>query len=254
MPIKKIIPCLDVDQGRVVKGKKFKDMQDIADPVEFAKKYNQAGADELVFYDITASKEDRGLFLDTMEQIAGTTDIPFTVGGGISTITDIENVIQAGADKVSINSAAIANPQFIKEAADQFGSEKIVFAIDVAQTADNQWDVFKDGGQTQTGINAIEWARTGEQLGAGEIVANVIDTDGERNGYDLSLTSAIANAVSIPVVASGGAGTMAHFASALKEGGADAALAASVFHYGIIQINQLKGYLNNQHIQVKGSF
>ena len=245
MPTKRIIPCLDVANGRVVKGKKFKDIQDVADPVEFAKKYNQAGADELVFYDITASMENRDLFIDVIKEIADAIDIPFTVGGGIATVDDIERVLQAGADKVSINSAAIANPQFIKEAADKFGSKCIVFAMDVKQTANNQWQVYKHGGQTKTDIDAVEWAIEGEKLGAGEIVANVIDTDGERNGYDLSLTRAIADAVSIPVVASGGAGKHEHFAQALQAGGADAVLAASVFHYDEIQIPTLKAYLEN---------
>ncbi|MBM7599790.1 cyclase [Virgibacillus halotolerans] len=245
MPTKRIIPCLDVANGRVVKGKKFKDIQDVADPVEFAKKYNQAGADELVFYDITASMENRDLFIDVIKEIADAIDIPFTVGGGIATVDDIERVLQAGADKVSINSAAIANPQFIEEAADKFGSKCIVFAMDVKQTANNQWQVYKHGGQTKTDIDAVEWAIEGEKLGAGEIVANVIDTDGERNGYDLSLTRAIADAVSIPVVASGGAGKHEHFAQALQAGGADAVLAASVFHYDEIQIPTLKAYLEN---------
>lgn len=248
MPTKRIIPCLDVNQGRVVKGKKFKDIQDVADPVELAKKYHQAGADELVFYDITASMEKRALFIEVIREIADAIDIPFTVGGGIATIDDIVLVLQAGADKVSINSAAISRPSFIKEAAEKFGSGRIVFAMDVKQTANDQWQVYKHGGKTNTGIDAIAWARKGEQLGAGEIVANVIDTDGERNGYDLALTKAIADAVSIPVVASGGAGEMAHFAAAIQTGGADAVLAASVFHYDVIQIPALKKYLDNMEV------
>lgn len=248
MPTKRIIPCLDVDKGRVVKGKKFKDIQDVADPVEFAKKYNQAGADELVFYDITASMENSNIFIDVIKKIADAINIPFTVGGGIATVDDIARVLDTGADKVSINSAAIANPLFIKEVADKFGSDRIVFAMDVKQTASDQWQVYKHGGQTATDIDAVEWAIKGEQLGAGEIVANVIDTDGERNGYDLALTSAIADAVSIPVVASGGAGKHEHFAQALQAGGADAVLAASVFHYDEIQIPTLKAYL--EHVEV----
>lgn len=251
MSMKRIIPCLDVDKGRVVKGKKFQNIQDVADPVAFARKYNLAGADELVFYDITASIENRGLFLDLIEKVAAETTIPFTVGGGIRTLDDIQNVLNAGADKVSINSAAIENPQFIKEAALKFGTKSIVFAMDVKRTRDNQWQVFKNGGQTNTSIDAIEWAKQGEQLGAGEIVANVIDTDGERTGYDVALTKAIAESVNIPVVASGGAGEMKHFSTVLQEGKADSALAASVFHYDEIQIDDLKNYLDSKGINVR---
>lgn len=251
MQIKRIIPCLDVDKGRVVKGKKFKDIQDVADPVEFAKKYNQAGADELVFYDITASIENRGVFLDIIEKISTEINIPFTVGGGIRTIDDIRRVLNAGANKVSINSAAIENPDFIKEAAMKFGSKCIVFAMDVKQTEKNKWEVYSNGGQKKTSIDAIQWAKQGAQLGAGEIVANVIDTDGERNGYDIALTKAIAEAVDIPVVASGGAGDKEHFADILQESGAAAALAASVFHYDEIQIDDLKAYLYGRGITVR---
>lgn len=250
-PMKRIIPCLDVDKGRVVKGRRFQNIQDVADPVAFAKKYNQAGADELVFYDITASIENRGLFLDLIERVAAEITIPFTVGGGIRTIDDIQRVLKAGADKVSINSAAIENPQFIKEAALKFGSKSIVFAMDVKQTNDNQWQVFKNGGQTNTSIDAIEWAKQGEQLGAGEIVANVIDTDGERTGYDIALTKAIAESVDIPVVASGGAGEPDHFVTVLQEGKADSALAASVFHYDEIKIADLKNHLESKGINVR---
>lgn len=241
--MKRIIPCLDVNNGRVVKGKKFQNIQDVADPVTLAKKYNEDGADELVFYDITASTEERNIFLDVVEKVAAVTSIPFTVGGGIRTLEDIQLVMEAGADKVSINSAAITNPSFIKEAASKFGSSSIVLAMDVKQVATNKWHVCNNGGSNDTEIDAIEWALSGEKLGAGEIVVNAIDDDGEKNGYNITLTQTIAEAVSIPVVASGGAGTEAHFATVLQEGKADAALAASVFHYGEINIPELKKYL-----------
>jgi len=243
MKNKRIIPCLDVANGRVVKGKKFKNIQDVADPVTLAKKYNEAGADELVFYDITASTEERNIFHDVVGKVAQVTSIPFTVGGGIRTLEDIQLVLNAGADKVSINSAAITNPSFIEEAAEKFGSSCIVLAMDVKQVAANTWHVFSQGGSNDTEIEAIEWARSCEKLGAGEIVVNAIDTDGEKSGYNLALTKAIAEAVAIPVVASGGAGTEAHFAAALHEGKANGALAASVFHYGDINIPDLKKYL-----------
>lgn len=241
----RIIPCLDVANGRVVKGRQFKNIQDVADPVTLAKKYNEAGADELVFYDITASTEGRSIFLNVVEKIAQVTSIPFTVGGGIRTLEDIQLVLEAGADKVSINSAAIINPSFIEEAADKFGSSCIVLAMDVKQVAANKWHVFNKGGSNDTEIDAIEWALSSEKLGAGEIVVNAIDDDGEKGGFNLVLTKTIAETVAIPVVASGGAGTKAHFASALKEGKADGALAASVFHYGDINIPDLKKYLTD---------
>lgn len=240
---KRIIPCLDVDKGRVVKGKKFKNIQDVADPLELARKYSEAGADELVFYDITASTEERSLFLDLVGTIAKEVQIPFTVGGGIRTIDDIEKIFAVGVDKVSINSAAITNPTLIKEAAEKFGSERIVLSIDVKQIDDSKWSIFNRGGKADTGIDAIEWAKTGEQLGAGELVVNSIDGDGEKDGYSLELTKTISEAVSIPVVASGGAGKMEHFKTILTDGKADAALAASVFHYDEIDIVELKNYL-----------
>lgn len=243
---KRIIPCLDVDKGRVVKGKKFKDIKDVADPLEQAKKYVQDGADELVFYDITASIENRDLFIEMIANIAREVEIPFTVGGGIRTIEDIERLLEVGVDKVSINSAAIKNPSFIKRAADTFGSERIVFAMDVKQIGDGKWNVFSKGGQVNTNISAIEWAVQGEGLGAGEIVVNSIDADGVKDGYSIPLTRKIAESVSIPVVASGGAGKMEDFYIALTEGKADAALAASVFHYDEINIKDLKAYLHSK--------
>lgn len=247
MENKRIIPCLDVDKGRVVKGKKFKNIEDVANPLELAKKYVRDGADELVFYDITASTENRTVFTDTIKQIAKEVPIPFTVGGGIRTLEDIQNVLDAGADKVSINSVAIENPLFIEQAAKRFGSERIVLSIDVKQIAPSKWSIFNRGGQQDTGLDAIEWAVRGEQLGAGELVVNSIDGDGEKDGYSLELTRTIAEAITIPVVASGGAGKMEHFYEALTEGKANGALAASVFHYEDININELKNFLKTKN-------
>lgn len=254
MLAKRIIPCLDVDKGRVVKGKKFQDIKNVANPVELAKRYNEAGADELVFYDITASNEEREIFLDIVEEVAREIAIPFTVGGGIRTVQDIHRVLRSGADKVSINSAAVKNPSLIKEAALKFGSQCVVLSIDAKQTEENIWQVFINGGRKDTGMDAIEWAKRGEELGAGEIVVNAIDTDGEKGGYNLELTKLIAEAVSLPIVASGGAGKLEHFSEVLQPGCADAALAASVFHYGEIAIPDLKKYLNENNITVRGDF
>ncbi|WP_029269639.1 imidazole glycerol phosphate synthase subunit HisF [Virgibacillus alimentarius] len=248
---KRIIPCLDVDKGRVVKGKKFQNIQDVADPIALAQKYNEEGADELVFYDITASTENRNIFIDLVEKIAAVTSIPFTVGGGIRTLKDIQLVLQAGADKVSINSAAITNPSIIEEASKRFGTSKIVFAMDAKQVGAETWNVFSSGGKKDTKIDAVEWAMTGEKLGAGEIVVNSIDGDGEKRGYNLALTQKIVETVNIPVVASGGAGEEIHFTTILQKGKADAALAASVFHYGEIKISDLKDYLINQNIPLR---
>lgn len=248
MTTKRIVACLDIDKGRVVKGKKFQNIQEVADPVELAKQYNANQVDELVLYDITASTEEREIFLDVVENVAEVTTVPFTVGGGIRTIEDIQRVLAAGADKVSINSAAINNPEFIREAADVFGSATVVFAMDAKQIAPDKWTVHAQGGRVDTGIDAIEWAIEGDKLGAGEIVVNAIDEDGEKTGYNLALTKKIADAVTVPVVASGGAGKMKHFKEVLLNGGADAALAASVFHYGEIEIPVLKQYLEKQNI------
>ncbi|HEX6593011.1 MAG TPA: imidazole glycerol phosphate synthase subunit HisF [Bacillota bacterium] len=247
---KRIIPCLDVDDGRVVKGKKFKNIEDVANPVDLARAYDQAGADELVFYDITASSEGRNIFIGVVEQVAATISIPFTVGGGIRTLEDIERVFQAGADKVSINSAAVQHPNLIASAAKKFGRERVVLSIDAKETARKKWDVFINGGRKNTGMEATEWARKGEELGAGELVVNSMDEDGVKNGYNVLLTETIANAVNIPVVASGGAGTKEHF-KVILEHGADAALAASVFHYGEITIPELKDYLANEQIPIR---
>src|SRR5699024_8081193 len=245
MSNKRIVPCLDVDGGRVVKGKKFKDIQDVADPMELAKYYDQSGADELVFYDIAASQESRSVFIDTIKALKEVVSIPLTVGGGIRTLEDIEKIFAVGVDKVSINSAALSNPLLIQEAANTFGSEKVVLSMDVKQVSEGTWEVYSRGGKKTTEMDAIEWAKRGEQLGAGEIVLNSIDGDGAKDGYSIELTKAVSEAVNIPVVASGGAGKKEHFLEVLTEGKADAALAASVFHYKEILIEDLKKYLNS---------
>ncbi|GAA0431294.1 imidazole glycerol phosphate synthase subunit HisF [Lentibacillus halophilus] len=251
MLAKRIIPCMDVDKGRVVKGHKFQNIQDVAHPVELAKEYNQSGADELVFYDITASNENRPMFLDIVEQIASEIAIPFTVGGGINSIQDIQQTLRSGADKISINSAAVKNPELIQEASRKFGSQCIVLSLDAKQMDTGKWHIFIKGGREDTGMDAIEWAKEGERLGAGEIVVNAMDTDGDKSGYNLELTKTIANHVNVPVVASGGAGSDSHIADVLTEGDADAALAASVFHYNEIQIPELKNYLDQNGIAVR---
>lgn len=253
MLAKRIIPCLDVDKGRVVKGKKFKDIQDVADPVELAKFYSENGADELVFYDITASNENRDIFIDVVERTAENINIPFAIGGGIRTVEDFTKVLRAGADKVSINSAAVKRPELITEAALKFGSQCVVLSMDVKRSG-NDWDVYINGGRINTGLKATDWAIEGQRLGAGEIVLNSIDSDGVKNGYSIEITKAISEAVNIPVVASGGAGKRGDFLEVLSEGKADAALAASVFHYKEIEIKVLKEYLYNKGIEVRRDF
>lgn len=243
---KRIIPCMDVDNRKVVKGKKFLDVQEVADPLELAKKYVADGADELVFYDISASTKNRGMFLDLIEEIAKEVPIPFIVGGGIRTIEDIEKVFSIGGDKVSINSAALLNPELIREAARKFGTERVMLSMDVKKTGPRKWSVFAKGGMEETEIDAIEWAIKGEQLGAGELVVNSIDGDGVKEGYDIELYKALADAVTIPIVASGGAGKLEDFAEVLTEGKASAALAASVFHFDEINLGELKTYLEEQ--------
>lgn len=243
---KRIIPCLDVDNGKVVKGRKFENIKEIADPLELAKKYVLDGADELVFYDITAF-ENRSIFFDTIESIAKEVTIPFIVGGGIRTLDDIQKLLDIGADKVSINSIAVENPTFIEQAAQRFGSKRIILSMDVKQVGPSKWTIFVQGGRKDTGMDAIEWALRVEQLGAGELVVNSIDGDGEKEGYSMELTRTIAEAVEIPVIASGGAGTMEHFQTVLTEGKADAALAASVFHYEEINIAKLKDFLKTKN-------
>lgn len=247
---KRIIPCLDVDKGRVVKGKKFKDIKDVADPVELGKFYSEEGADELVFYDITASHEDRDIFLNIVEKIAENINIPFTIGGGIRKVDDFRKVLLAGADKVSVNSAAVSNPNLIKEAALKFGRQCVVLSIDAKRNSSDSWDVYVKGGRENTGLDAIEWAIQGEKLGAGEICINSIDSDGVKNGYDIELNKRLSEVLNIPIIASGGAGNMKHFAEVLNAG-ADAALAASVFHYKEIKIKNLKDYLYDNNIPVR---
>lgn len=250
MLTKRIIPCLDVDHGRVVKGKKFKNIQDVADPVELGRFYSEQGADELVFYDITASYEERDIFLNIVEKVAEAIRIPFTIGGGISQVEDFRKALMAGADKVSVNSSAVRNPELIHSAALKFGSQCVVLSIDAKRNAHGSWDVYVKGGRENTGMDAIEWAKRGAALGAGEICINSIDTDGVKNGYDLELNRRLAEELTIPVIASGGAGTKRHFKEVL-EAGADAALAASVFHYQEIQIKDLKKYLMQEAIFVR---
>jgi len=250
MLTKRIIPCLDVDHGRVVKGKKFHDIQDVADPIELGRYYSDQGADELVFYDITASYEDRDIFINIVEKVAESIRIPFTIGGGISKVEDFRKVLMAGADKVSVNSSAVKNPQLIREAALRFGAQCVVLSIDAKRNNQGSWDVYVKGGRENTGIDAIEWAKQGQELGAGEICINSIDTDGVKKGYDLELNQKLSRLLTIPIIASGGAGKMADFAEVLKVG-ADAALAASVFHYKEIPIVDLKNYLHDQQIPVR---
>lgn len=250
MLTKRIIPCLDVDHGRVVKGKKFKDIQDVADPVELGRYYSDMGADELVFYDITATYEERDIFLNIVEKVAEAIRIPFTIGGGISKVEDFRRVLMAGADKVSVNSAAVRNPELIRDAALKFGNQCVVLSIDAKRNGRGSWDVYVKGGRENTGIDAIEWAKRGQDLGAGEICINSIDTDGIKNGYDLELNRKLAALLTIPVIASGGAGKAEHFAEVL-EAGADAALAASVFHYKEIPIPELKKYLAGRGLPIR---
>ncbi|MBI2093119.1 MAG: imidazole glycerol phosphate synthase subunit HisF [Candidatus Omnitrophica bacterium] len=258
MLAKRIIPCLDVDKGRVVKGVRFVDLRDAGDPVEAAGAYDKAGADELVFLDITASHEKRGILLDVVCRTAAAVFLPLTVGGGIRAIEDIRTLLQAGADKVSLNTSAIERPPFINEAADRFGSQCIVVAIDAKKrhTAHStqhtdQWEVYTHGGRTATGLDALKWAKEAAQRGAGEILLTSMDCDGTKNGYDLALTKAISQAVTIPVIASGGAGKREHFLEAFTVGGADAALAASLFHFGELSVGEVKKYLFQKGLAVR---
>ena len=249
---KRIIPCLDVKDGRVVKGVNFINLKDAGDPVEIAKVYDKAGADELVFLDITASSDNRNTVIDMVSKVASNVFIPFTVGGGIRTVEDFKALLREGADKISINSAAINNPDLIAEAAERFGSQCVVVAIDARKREDNSgWNVYKNGGRVDTGLDAVEWAKKAEQLGAGEILLTSMDCDGTKNGYDIELTRTIAENVSIPVIASGGAGVKEHFYDALEEGKADAVLAASLFHYKELEIKDLKEYLAKKGISVR---
>lgn len=250
MALKKIIPCLDVINGRVVKGKKFEDIKDVDDPVKLGKYYSESGADELVFYDITASSEERKTSLEFVKKVAAEINIPFCVGGGISSIDDFENVLKNGADKVSINSSAIENPNLIKEAAEKYGSKCVVLAIDAKKNEKGSWDAYIRGGKVNSGLDAVEWVIKAVELGAGEIVVNSIDEDGMKKGYDLGLLKIIKDAVNVPVIASGGAGTYEHFLEAIKYADVDCILAASVFHFGEIKINDLKKYLKENNVEV----
>lgn len=249
---KRIIPCLDVNNNRVVKGINFVNLRDAGDPVEVAKAYDKAGADEIVFLDITASSDSRKTVIDMVRSVAENVFIPFTVGGGIRTIEDFKLILREGADKISVNSAAINNPELVAQAADKFGSQCVVVAIDAKRRPDGSgWNIYKNGGRIDMGIDAVEWAKKVNELGAGEILLTSMDCDGTKEGYDIELTKAISSAVSIPVIASGGAGTMEHFYDALTEGGADAALAASLFHYKELEINELKKYLDSRGVSVR---
>lgn len=252
MHTKRIIPCLDVNNGRVVKGTNFVNLRDAGDPIEVAKIYDAAGADELVFLDITASSDAREIKADMVRRVAENVFIPFTVGGGIRTVEDFKMILREGADKVAVNSAAIMNPALISEAADKFGSQCVVVAIDAKCREDGSgWNIFKNGGRVDMGIDAVEWAVKAEQSGAGEILLTSMDCDGTKAGYDLALTKAVAESVGIPVIASGGAGTMEHFCEALTEGKAEAALAASLFHFRELEIRDVKQYLRDRGVSVR---
>ncbi len=252
---KRIIPCLDVDRGRVVKGVNFVGLRDAGDPVEVARRYDQQGADELCFLDITASSDDRGLILDIIERVAAQVFIPLTVGGGVRTVNDVRRLLNAGADKVSINTAAVLNPDLVAEASGKVGSQCIVVAIDakrvVDKAASSRWEVFTHGGRKTSGLDAVEWARKVQALGAGEILLTSMDRDGTRDGFDIELTRAISDAVRIPLIASGGVGTLEHLAQGVVSGHADAVLAASIFHYGEFTVAQAKSYLAERGIEVR---
>lgn len=251
MHTKRIIPCLDVKDGRVVKGVNFVNLQDAGDPVEIAAAYDKAGADEVVFLDITASSDNRATVVDMVRRVAEKVFIPFTVGGGIRTVDDFKMLLREGADKISVNSAAIMNPRLIADAADKFGSQCVVVAIDAKRREDGGFNIYKNGGRVDMGIDAVEWAIKAESLGAGEILLTSMDCDGTKAGYDIELTRAISSAVKIPVIASGGAGTMEHFYEAVTEGGAEAALAASLFHFKELEIKEVKEYLRRKGVSVR---
>lgn len=252
MHTKRIIPCLDVNNGRVVKGTNFLNLRDAGDPIEVGREYDRAGADELVFLDITASSDARAIKAEMVRKVAETVFIPFTVGGGIRTVDDFKMILREGADKVAVNTAAIMNPDLISEAAEKFGSQCVVVAIDAKKRADGTgWNIFKNGGRVDMGIDAVEWAMKADKLGAGEILLTSMDCDGTKSGYDIELTRCVAENVSIPVIASGGAGKKEHFYEALEEGKAEAVLAASLFHYKELEIRDLKQYLRKKGISVR---
>ncbi|HSN58178.1 MAG TPA: imidazole glycerol phosphate synthase subunit HisF [Clostridiaceae bacterium] len=252
MLTKRIIPCLDVNMGRVVKGVNFVNLKDVGDPVEIAEFYNKEGADELVFLDITASNEGRKTMIDVVKRTAEKVFIPLTVGGGISSLEDIKNILRAGADKVSLNSAAIKNPQLVKEASDRYGAQCVVVAVDAKMREDRSgWNVYINGGRVDTGLDALIWVKRAESLGAGEILLTSMDADGTKAGYDIALTKAVSSAVNIPVIASGGCGKIEDFFEVFEKSGADAALAASLFHYKELSIKEVKEYLNKMGVPVR---
>jgi cyclase len=251
MLAKRIIPCLDVTAGRVVKGVHFVELRDAGDPVEIARRYDEQGADELVFLDITASSDDRGILFRIIEQVAEQVFIPLTVGGGVRQVDDVRNLLNAGADKVSINTSAVLNPKLVEDAAGRYGSQCIVVAIDAKQTQPGRWEVFTHGGRKATGLDVVEWAKKMQTLGAGEILLTSMGRDGSKTGYDLQLVRAVTDALEIPLIASGGAGTLQHLVDGVKLGGADAVLAASIFHYGEFTIQQAKQYMAQQGVEVR---
>ncbi len=251
MLAKRIIPCLDVTAGRVVKGVSFVELRDAGDPVEIARRYDEQGADELTFLDITASSDDRGIIFRIIEEVASQVFIPLTVGGGVREVGDVRNLLNAGADKVSINTSAVVNPQLVADAASRYGSQCIVVAIDAKQVQPGRWEVFTHGGRKATGLDAVEWALKMQQHGAGEILLTSMDRDGQKNGFDLALTRAVTDALEIPVIASGGVGNLQHLADGVKQGGADAVLAASIFHFGEYTVRQAKEFMAEQGIEVR---
>ncbi len=251
MLAKRIIPCLDVTAGRVVKGVSFVELRDAGDPVEIARRYDEQGADELTFLDITASSDDRGIIFRIIEEVASQVFIPLTVGGGVREVQDVRNLLNAGADKISINTSAVLNPQLVADAAGRYGSQCIVVAIDAKQTGEGRWEVFTHGGRKPTGLDAVEWAKKMQELGAGEILLTSMDRDGQKNGFDLALTHAVTDALEIPVIASGGVGNLQHLVDGVKQGGADAVLAASIFHYGEYTVQQAKEFMAAQGIEVR---
>lgn len=251
MLAKRIIPCLDVTAGRVVKGVSFVELRDAGDPVEIARRYDEQGADELTFLDITASSDDRGILFRIIEAVASQVFIPLTVGGGVREVGDVRNLLNAGADKVSINTSAVLNPQLVEDAAGRYGSQCIIVAIDVKQKAAGHWEVFTHGGRKATGLDAITWAKKMQELGAGEILLTSMDRDGQKNGFDLALTHAVTEALDIPVIASGGVGNLQHLVDGIKQGGADAVLAASIFHFGEYTVQQAKQFMAGQGVEVR---
>lgn len=251
MLAKRIIPCLDVTAGRVVKGVSFVSLRDAGDPVEIARRYDEQGADELTFLDITASSDDRGIIFRIIEQVASQVFIPLTVGGGVREVSDVRHLLNAGADKISINTAAVTNPQLVEDAAGRYGSQCIVVAIDAKQVAPGRWEVFTHGGRKPTGLDVVAWAINMQRLGAGEILLTSMDRDGQKNGFDLALTRAVTDALEIPVIASGGVGNLQHLVEGVTQGGADAVLAASIFHFGEYSVQQAKQFMAQQGIEIR---